>query len=163
MQLPGRPEIRERCIDTIMALRRDCTTYGMPLMIEALVMRDNTEGGAYMVDGDTDKIVALVRQARELGADVIKADPTDNTGEFHRVIETAGGIPVLVRGGGRVSDSELLSRTENLLAQGADGIVYGRNIIQHPRPVAITRALMAMLHQGADADAARAQLDTTAP
>ena len=51
----------------------------MPLMIEPLVMKDNAvAGGGYMVDGDTDKIMTLVRQARELGADLIKADPTDN-------------------------------------------------------------------------------------
>jgi DhnA family fructose-bisphosphate aldolase class Ia len=28
--------------------------------------------------------------------------------------------------------------------------VYGRNIIQHDRPAAMTHALMAMLHDGAD-------------
>ena len=31
---------------------------------------------------------------------------------YHKVIETAGGIPVLVRGGGRVSDQEILERTK---------------------------------------------------
>ena len=46
----------------------------MPLMIEPLVMQDNTNGG-YMVDGNIDKILPLVRQAVELGADIIKADP----------------------------------------------------------------------------------------
>lgn len=52
-----------------------------------------------MVDGDEVKIKHLVRQAVELGADVIKADPTDDILAYHRVIRVAGGIPVLVRGG----------------------------------------------------------------
>jgi DhnA family fructose-bisphosphate aldolase class Ia len=107
-----------------------------------------------MVDGDTEKIVHLVRQAVELGADVIKADPTDNVSEYHRVIRVAGGIPVLVRGGGRVSDREILERTAALLAQGASGIVYGRNIIQHSSPKGITRALMGMVHDGLDVEGA---------
>lgn len=154
LQLPDRPEVREACIRSIMALRQACTALGMPLMIEPLVMQDNAKAGGYMVDGDTAKIVALVRQARELGADVIKADPTDDPNDYHKVIETAGGVPVLVRGGGRVSDAELLSRSAAVLAQGAAGLVYGRNIIQHPRPAAITRALMAVLHDDADADKA---------
>ena len=47
-------------------------------MVEPLVLRDNAEAGGYMVDGDVDKIVPLVRQAAELGADIIKADPTDD-------------------------------------------------------------------------------------
>jgi fructose-bisphosphate aldolase, class I len=79
MQLPGRPEIREANISSIMALRAEATKYAMPLMIEPLVMQDSAgAGGGYMVDGDTDKIMTLVRQARELGADLIKADPTDS-------------------------------------------------------------------------------------
>jgi DhnA family fructose-bisphosphate aldolase class Ia len=90
-----------------------------------------------------------VRQAVELGADIIKADPTDDVSIYHKVVETAGGIPVLVRGGGRVSDEVILQRTSDLLEQGARGIVYGRNIIQHPNPAAMTRALMAILHENA--------------
>lgn len=153
MHLPGRPEIREANIQSIMALRKEATRYGMPLMIEPLVMQDNVKaGGGYMVDGDTDKIVTLVRQARELGADLIKADPTDNVADYSQVITVAGDVPVLVRGGGRVDDRTLLERTVAVLDQGARGIVYGRNIIQHPKPAGITSALMAVLHHGASVD-----------
>jgi DhnA family fructose-bisphosphate aldolase class Ia len=153
MQLPGRPEIREANIRSIMALRAEATKYAVPLMIEPLVMKDNAvAGGGYMVDGDTDKIMTLVRQARELGADMIKADPTDNVEDYHKVIEVAGDVPVLVRGGGRVDDRTLLERTAAVLAQGARGIVYGRNVVQHQNPSGITRALMAVLHDQADVD-----------
>jgi fructose-bisphosphate aldolase, class I len=125
----------------------------MPLMIEPLVMKDNAvAGGGYMVDGDIDKIMTLVRQARELGADLIKADPTDNVEDYHMVIEVAGDVPVLVRGGGRVDDRTLLERTAAVLAQGARGIVYGRNVVQHQNPSGITRALMAVLHDKADVE-----------
>ncbi len=41
-----------------------------------------------------------------------------------------------------------------LLQQGAAGIVYGRNVIQHPNPKGITRALMAMVHDGAGVEEA---------
>jgi class I fructose-bisphosphate aldolase len=154
LQLPGRPDMREACITSIMAMRHEATRYGMPMMIEPLVMRDNAEAGGYQVDGDTKKIVTLVRQARELGADLIKADPTDNVEDYHKVIEVAGGIPVLVRGGGRVDDRTLLERTVAVLDQGASGIVYGRNVVQHANPSGITAALMAVLHDGATVDQA---------
>jgi DhnA family fructose-bisphosphate aldolase class Ia len=54
-----------------------------------------------------------------------------------------------------VDDDELLRRTAAVLEQGAAGIVYGRNIIQHRDPAGLTRALMAMLHEGATAESAR--------
>ena len=154
IQLPNRPDIREANIKSIMALRAEATKYNMPLMIEPLVMQDNTKSGGYMVDGDTKKIVTLVRQAIELGADMIKADPTDNIEDYPKVIEVAGDIPVLVRGGGRVEDKILLERTVAVLKAGAKGIVYGRNVIQHPNPSGITKALMALLHEDASVDAA---------
>ncbi len=130
----------------------------MPLMIEPLVFKPNTEAGGYQVDGDLEKILPLVRQAVELGADVIKADPTDDPADYHQVIQIAGRIPVLVRGGGRVSDEEILQRTHTILAQGAAGIVYGRNIIQHANPAGMTRALMALVHEGATPETAAEHL-----
>jgi len=36
-----------------------------------------------------------------------------------------------------------------VLAQGASGIVYGRNVVQHENPSGIVRALMAVLHDNA--------------
>ncbi len=148
--LPDQPEVHQACVRNINRLKRACELTGMPLMVEPLVMQDNAKaGGGYMVDGDIDKILPLVRQAVELGADIIKADPCDDVSEYHRVIEIAQGAPVLVRGGGKVSDEEILTRTAALMAQGAKGIVYGRNVIHHENPAGMTRALMAVVHDGA--------------
>ncbi len=155
--LPGRPEVREACLVNVLTAKADCERYGMPLMVEPLVMKDATAGG-YTSDGETAKVVPLVRQAVELGADIIKADPTDVVADYHLVVQAAGTIPVLVRGGGRVSDDELLRRTAAVLEQGAAGIVYGRNVIQHADPAGLTRALMAMLHESATVDEARTML-----
>lgn len=148
--LPDQPELHHQCVTNICKLKPSCERNGMPLMVEPLVMQANEKAGGYMVDGTLEKITALVRQAVELGADVVKADPTDDVTEYHKVIEVACGIPVLVRGGGRVSDEEILRRTKELIDQGAAGIVYGRNVIQHPHPERMTGALMAIVHDGAD-------------
>jgi fructose-bisphosphate aldolase, class I len=154
--LPGQDELLRACVDNVAALKARCEPAGMPLMVEPLAMRPGAEG--YGVDGDRDRICALVRQAVELGADVIKADPTDDLGDYGRVIEVAGAVPVLVRGGGRASDDEVMRRTERVLRAGAAGIVYGRNVIQHDDPLGMTRALMAVVHDGLSADEALERL-----
>ena len=146
--IPGAPEVTAQCIDNILKIKPESDYYSMPLMIEPLVFRPNNEKGGYMVDGDIKKIVPLVRQAVELGADIIKADPTDDVNEYHRVVEIAGETPVLVRGGSKASDEEIIIRTKQLMEQGASGIVYGRNIIQHKKPALITKVLMGIVHEG---------------
>jgi DhnA family fructose-bisphosphate aldolase class Ia len=144
--IPGAPGVTGQCIDNILKIKPESEYYDMPLMIEPLVFRPNSEKGGYMVDGDLRKILPLVRQAVELGADIIKADPCDQIDEYHRVVEIAGDTPVLVRGGGKASDEEIVTRTKKLMEQGVAGIVYGRNIIQHTAPEIITKVLMGILH-----------------
>jgi class I fructose-bisphosphate aldolase len=154
--IPNEPEVRDQCIQNILRIKPECDRWSMPLMVEPLVFQANAKAGGYMVDGDPEKIIPLVRQGVELGADIIKADPTDDVSVYHRVIQTAGSIPVLVRGGGKVSDEEILKRTAALIEQGAAGIVYGRNVVQHRTPAGMTRALMAITHDGTKpADAMR--------
>lgn len=155
-QIPGEPEVTAQCMDNILKLKPLSDRWSMPLMIEPLVFKAGATG--YTVDGDIAKIRPLVRQAVELGADIIKADPTSNVEDYHEVVEIAGAIPVLVRGGGRASDEEILRRTFGLICQGARGIVYGRNIIQHPNPAGITKALMAIVHDSASVEEAQALL-----
>jgi len=149
--LPNEPDLFRQCVENISIVRADCDKYGMPLMIEPLVMRPHSEKGGYMVDGDAEKIVTLVRLAREMGADIVKADPTDDPSMFHRVVEAAR-CPVLVRGGGREDLKQVFARSRELLNQGAVGMVYGRNVYQHKNPGAVVHALMAMIHDGVSSD-----------
>ncbi|OUR79095.1 aldolase [Alphaproteobacteria bacterium 46_93_T64] len=151
--LPDEPDLFRECVENISRVRADCEKYGMPLMIEPLVMQPNSDKGGYLVDGDTEKVVTLVRLAREMGADIIKADPTDITEDFHKVIEAAR-CPVLVRGGGKEDLRNVFAKSYQLMQQGAKGMVYGRNIYQHDNPKRVVDGLMSMIHNDAtDAEA----------
>jgi len=103
--------------------------------------------------------VALARQAVEFGADIVKADIAENIHEYHLVVEAASPRPLLPRGGSRVPDQEILTRTFMLLQQGASGVVYGRNVYQHPHPQRMVRALQAVVHAGATVSQAMAILE----
>ena len=121
----------------------------------AVPMAPATAG--YDVHRDPERLRGLVRQAVELGADVIKADPLPDAQDFARVVRTAR-VPLLVRGGGRVAVEELMELTASVLSAGALGLVYGRNVIQHDDPPAMARALGALVHDGATAQEALARL-----
>lgn len=154
--IPGRTDLHRQCVANLARLAPTCARYGMPLMVEPIAMRP--AGAGYGVDGDPATVAALVRQAVELGADVIKADPTEPLDALARVVEVAGARPVLVRGGGRASEEEIFRRTHAVMRHGASGIVYGRNVIQHPDPRAITRAFLALVHDDATPERAMALL-----
>ncbi len=146
--LPDEPDLFRQCVENISRVRAACQRYGMPLMIEPLVMLPNDVRGGYQVDGDAEKIITLVRLASEMGADIIKADPTTNPEDFHKVVQAAR-VPVLVRGGGKDDLKVVLNKSSALLKTGAKGLVYGRNIYQHANPKAVVNALMALIHQDA--------------
>ena len=148
--MPGEPDLHRQTVLNCGRLRVECDKYGMPLMIEPLVLKANEEKGGYQVDGNKELIVPLVRQARELGADVIKADPTDHAEDYYEVVQAAR-CPILVRGGGKKAIEIVFEEAAAYLAQGAHGLVYGRNIYQHSNPARIVAAFMAMIHDGADA------------
>ncbi|MHA4734847.1 class I fructose-bisphosphate aldolase [Ensifer adhaerens] len=153
--LPDEADLFRQCVANISRVRADCDKYGMPLMIEPLVMQPVTEHGGYMVDGDAEKIVTLTRLAREMGADIVKADPTTNAEDFHRVVEAAR-CPVLVRGGGKEDLRNVFDKSAALMRQGAMGMVYGRNIYQHANPSAVVRGLMAIIHEDVSGEEAYA-------
>jgi class I fructose-bisphosphate aldolase len=149
--VPGEPELHRQSVHNVGRLRTLCDHYGMPLMVEPLVMRPNDARGGYQVNGDKTLIVPLVRQARELGADVIKADPTDDPNDYGEVIEAAR-CPVLVRGGGKEDLRSVFDKAAAFMATGARGLVYGRNIYQHPNMGAVTQGLLAVIHEGASGE-----------
>jgi len=60
-------------------------------------MLPNKRGGGYRPDPDIRRTVALLFQAVDLAADVVKADPSGNLQEYSKVIETASPNPVLPR------------------------------------------------------------------
>jgi len=158
MWTPRNPELHRECVANIGKLKPECERLGMPLVVEPLLWLHDDKSGAFKFNPGLKRYGALVRQAVELGADVVKADPSENLAEYAQVIETASGTPVLLRGGSRISDKELLVRTHELMRLGAAGVVYGRNIYQHAHPERMLAACNAIVHKNASVAEAEAIL-----
>lgn len=151
LEVDGNAELQEQCVANIQEIGALARQRGISLMVEPLVMTNNPTGGSSSLS-DPVAIATLVRQAVELGADIIKVDPVDPMQRFGEVVEIATPVPVLVRGGGKVTTRELLERTKIAMEVGARGVVYGRNVVQHPDPASLIAALAAIVHQDASVD-----------
>jgi fructose-bisphosphate aldolase/2-amino-3,7-dideoxy-D-threo-hept-6-ulosonate synthase len=99
-----------------------------------------------------------VRLCAELGADIVKTNWPGDQESFGRCVEAANGVPVVLAGGSRLADEELLIRMEQAMAAGAIGCSVGRNIFMHDHPEAITRALSRVIRERWSADKAYASL-----
>jgi DhnA family fructose-bisphosphate aldolase class Ia len=88
-----------------------------------------------------------VRLCAELGADIVKTNWPGDGDSFAQLVVAANGIPVVLAGGSRLDDLELLTRMEQAVSGGAIGCSVGRNIFMHRSPEAITRALSRVIRE----------------
>ena len=100
-----------------------------------------------------------VRLCAELGADIVKTNWPGDEDAFGRLVNAVKGIPMVLAGGSRVEDAELLRRMECAMQAGAIGCSVGRNIFMHRSPEAITRALSRVIRDRWPARKALAELE----
>jgi len=150
-------------IRTLAGVGRECAALGMPLIAEAEFPTTYASVEEHAQVHGFEYLRRNVRLCAELGADVVKTNWPGDAESFGRLVEAAVGIPVVLAGGSRVGDRELLWRMEQAMAAGAVGCSVGRNIFMHPSPQAITRALSRVIRDRWGADAALAEMSLTVP
>lgn len=128
-----------------------CAALGMPFIAEAEYPTTYASTEELTAEYGVDYLVRNARLCAELGADIVKSNWSGDQDSFARVIEAAG-VPVVLAGGSRIGDEELLSRMEQAVAVGAIGCSVGRNIFMHQRPEAMTRALARVIREKWSAD-----------
>ena len=134
-------------LEQLRRVRQDCDRYGMPLVVWAY-----PRGAALDKKGGQTTFYAIdyaARMAMEMGADVVKLnmpkiDPEkdkltpapynemDISQEeaIRHVVESAGRSLVVLSGGSRIDDDQLLGQTRYIMQAGGSGVIYGRNVWQ---------------------------------
>lgn len=90
-------------------------------------------------------VAHAVRAAVELGASVVKTTYTGTMESFHRVVDGACGVPVLIAGEQMGPAEQVLDRAEKAIRVGARGVVFGRQIYERKDPTAFVKELRARL------------------
>jgi class I fructose-bisphosphate aldolase len=128
-------------------IREDCEAYGIPLIMWAY-----PRGEAIETKGGKESLYAVdyaARVACELGADLVKltfpkydeAKAKDLPRPYNelklkpqeameKVVRSAGKTMVLVSGGGKMSDEDLLEKVKFSMEAGVTGLIFGRNMWQ---------------------------------
>ena len=134
-------------IRTLAEVGEACERVGMPFIAEAefptTYARVEDLADAYGFE----YLRRNVRLCAELGADIVKTNWPGDGESFGKLVEATSGIPVVLAGGSRVPDRDLLERMEAAIAAGGIGCSVGRNIFMHDSPEALTRALSRVIRE----------------
>jgi class I fructose-bisphosphate aldolase len=159
---------QDRDFEQFRQVRSEADRLGMPVIVWAY-----PRGEAVAKKGGKESLYAVdyaARVALELGADIVKLNypvPSEKDKEspppynalslshdaaFRKVVVSAGRALVLVSGGEKVGDAELLAKVRSSMDAGATGIIFGRNLWQRPLPdaLALTRELHAIFREYAE-------------
>lgn len=130
-------DYERQTLDSLAMLVNECEDYGIPVMAVTAVGKE--------LEKRTARYLALAcRIAAELGAKIVKTYYCDE--DFDKV---TNGCPVpVVMAGGPKCDTELevFEFVYDGMQKGAIGINLGRNVWQHPHPLAMMRALNGIVH-----------------
>jgi fructose-bisphosphate aldolase / 2-amino-3,7-dideoxy-D-threo-hept-6-ulosonate synthase len=128
-------------IRTLAQVGEACERLGMPFIAEAEFPTTYATVEDLADEYGFEYLRRNVRLCAELGADIVKTNWPGSEDHMARLVEATSGIPVVLAGGSRLEDLELLQRMEAAVSVGAIGCSVGRNIFMHRSPEAITRAL----------------------
>jgi putative autoinducer-2 (AI-2) aldolase len=111
--------------------------YGLPVLAVTAV-------GKELGKRDMRFLALSCRIAAELGASFVKTYYCD---EFEKVVEGCP-VPVVIAGGPKLeTELDALVMARDAIEKGAVGVDMGRNIWQSPHPVAMIKAVRAVVHQ----------------
>ena len=130
-------EYERETLNNLTQLVNECEDYGIPVMAVTAV-------GKEMEKREARYLALCCRIAAELGARVVKTYWCEK--DFEKVIEGCP-VPVIMAGGPKCeTELEVLEFVHDGMQKGAVGINLGRNVWQSPHPVAIAKALQAIVH-----------------
>ena len=141
-------------IDILSSVGRECAALGMPFIAEAEFPTTYATVEELKQQYGFEYLRRNVRLCAELGADIVKTNWPGDPEAFAKLVEATNGIPVVLAGGSRLEDKELLWRMQVAVEAGAIGCSVGRNIFMHASPEAITRALSRVIRERWSADKA---------
>jgi len=133
-------DYERQTLESLALLVNECEDYGIPVMAVTAVGKE--------LEKRTARYLALsCRIAAELGAKIVK---TYYCPEDFEKVTNGCPVPVVMAGGPKCeTELEVFDFVYDGMQKGAIGVNLGRNVWQNPHPVAMMRALNAVVHDEA--------------
>lgn len=141
-------------LQRLSAVCEEAERLGVPVMAEVHVDPDGRLPLAHALGW-------AARTAQELGADLVKLAAPGSAAAMATISEQAH-VPLLVAGGDPRDPRAVLAALAEAMRGGAAGSAVGRNVIGHPAPAAMQRAVIDVVRRGRPADAVYDELEVTA-
>lgn len=120
-------------------LVNEAEEYGIPVMVVTAIGRE-------LEKRDARYLALCCRIAAELGARIVKTYWCEN---FEKVVNGCP-VPIVIAGGPKVdTELEVLEFVYDGIQKGAIGVNLGRNVWQNEYPVAMIKAIRAVVHKKA--------------
>lgn len=144
-------DYEKETLQNLSDLVNECEDYGIPVMAVTAVGKE--------LEKRTARYLGLCcRVAAELGAKVVKTYWCE---DFDKVTNGCP-VPVVMAGGPKCeTEVEVMEFVYDGMQKGAVGVNLGRNVWQSPQPVAMAKALKAIIHENADVKKAKEVYDET--
>jgi len=123
-------------------LVNEAAKYGLPVLAVTAVGKELGKDARYLS--------LACRMAAEQGAHIVKTYYCEN---FEKVVQSCP-VPIIVAGGKKIPERDALQLTYNSIKAGAVGVDIGRNVWQSEHPVAMIRAVRAIVHGNSNVDQA---------
>lgn len=85
------------------------------------------------------------RVGLEIGADIVKMKYGGNPSDLKWAVKSAGKTKVVIAGGVKKTEKELIKQVKDIMKSGASGIAIGRNIWQNKYPLIITKKIRKLI------------------
>jgi putative autoinducer-2 (AI-2) aldolase len=133
-------DYEKETLESLALLVDDCEDVGIPVMAVTAV-------GKELEKREARYLALACRIAAELGAKIVK---TYYCADGFEKITTGCPVPVVIAGGPKCeTELEVFEFVYDGMQKGAIGVNLGRNVWQNPHPVAMMRALHAVVHENA--------------
>jgi DhnA family fructose-bisphosphate aldolase class Ia len=127
-------------------LGEQCELLGMPFIAEAEYPNAYQNLNSMAESYGAEYLKRNARLCAEMGADIIKVNWPGDPHAMDEIVRVCNR-PVVLAGGSRISDEELLARMAHARDAGAIGCSVGRNVFQHRQPAAIMQAISRIFRQ----------------